>query len=377
VNPTESLVVTPDEFANRVIEPNQFVADTEAFVDVRIERSKGKASYSFIGPGVSQNAGQSINLAAPHGFNLGAASMPHGVINNPHLHFTAEVFICTRGSFRMTVGRHSEQFVDIGAGDVFAAPPWIFRGFENTGPDDSWVFVALGGDDTGGIIWSPDVLREAAETGLYLASDNSLIDTTTGASIDDVVAPATDAQLATVDTYTDAELESHVARAVDREWSDRALLSSVVDGHYTSLAPVLGFGMTEDRRHRAPIATAQGFSIEWLRVAAGQRTGAHRIAESQALLLVEGEWSIALNRDGDTIAAEPDEGSVVSIPRGAWRDFTSIGSGDALAAVVSGTDAPNRIEWDPGLVAAARDIGWVRDAAAKIAPLELLSRSET
>lgn len=374
---TESLIVTADEFTQRVIEPHQFIADTEAFVDVRIERSKGKASYSFIGPGVSQNADQSINLKVPHGFNLGAASMPHGVINNPHLHYTAEVFICTRGSFRMTVGRHSDQSVDIAPGDVFSAPPWIFRGFENTGPDDSWVFVALGGDDTGGIIWSPDVLREAAETGLYLARDNSLIDTTAGASAEDVIAPVSDAQLATVDSYSDAEIEAHVVRADARAWSDRALLSSVVDGHAAALAPVLGFGMTEDRRHRVPIATAQGFSVEWLRIGPGQHTGAHRIAESQAVLLVEGEWKIALNRGADTVETEPAEGSVVSVPPRAWRDFTNTGRGDAVAAVICGGDGPNRIEWDQSLVAAAHELGWVRDAAAKIAPLALLSRRES
>ena len=372
----DPVTVTPEQLAQRVIEPHEFVADKEAFVDVRIERSKGKASYSFIGPGVSQNANQAINLTVPHGFNVGAASMPHGVINNPHLHYTAEVFICTRGAFRMTVGRHSEQSFEIGVGDVFSAPPWIFRGFENTGPDDGWIFVALGGDDTGGIIWSPDVLREAAETGLYLATDNSLVDTTTGQSAEEVITPASDAQLAAVDSYTDAEIEAHVVRAADREWSDRALLSSVVDGHHTALAPVLGFGLTEDRRHRVPITTAQGFSIEWLRISPGQNTGHHRIAEPQVLLLAEGDWSIALNRGADRLEAQPAEGSVVSVPPSAWRDFANVGSGDAVAAVICGTDSPNRIEWDQAVVAAARELGWVRDAAAKIAPLELLARSE-
>ena len=114
----------------------EFHADTEAFVDVRLPRSQGKASYSMIGPGVSQNAGQKINLVEPHGFNIGAASMPHGVVNNPHLHFTAEVFLCTRGSFEMAVGRHGEQKLVMNAGDVFAVPTWVFRGFTNIGDDD-------------------------------------------------------------------------------------------------------------------------------------------------------------------------------------------------------------------------------------------------
>ena len=367
-----STPVSQNELARRVIEPDDFIADTEAFVDVRIERSQGKASYSFIGPGVSQNADQKINLTIPHGFNVGAASMPSGVVNNPHLHYTAEVFICTRGNFRMDIGRNGEQSLDLGVGDVFAAPTWVFRGFTNTGPDDSWVFVVLGGDDTGGIIWSPDILREAAETGLHLAPDYSLIDASAGQDASGAVEPVGDADLAGIDSYSDDELAAHLVSASDRNWSDRALLSSVLPGHRCEVASVLGHGMSEDRRHRAPIMTAQGFSVEWIRLEPGCSTGLHRLDESQVLLLAEGDWQISMNRGDDQLDAKPATGSVVSVPVGAWRNFSNVGSGPATAAVVCGTDSPNHIEWDHDIVAAARDAGWVRDAAGKVAPLALL-----
>jgi hypothetical protein len=57
------VIVSAAEVDRRVIEPDRFVADTSAFVDVRLEGSAGKASYSFIGPGVSQNADQVVNLS--------------------------------------------------------------------------------------------------------------------------------------------------------------------------------------------------------------------------------------------------------------------------------------------------------------------------
>ena len=41
--------------------------------------------------------------------------------------------------------------------------------------------TVLGGDDTGGIIWAPEVLRRARDTGLYLGRDNQLIDGPAGA----------------------------------------------------------------------------------------------------------------------------------------------------------------------------------------------------
>ena len=102
-----ALTLDPSEFARRVIRPGEFVADRSAFVDVRLPRSAGKASYSLIGPGVSQNPDQVVNLPEAHGFHVGAASMGHGVVNNQHMHFTAEVFICTRGAWRMRIGEIS------------------------------------------------------------------------------------------------------------------------------------------------------------------------------------------------------------------------------------------------------------------------------
>ena len=368
-----STHVDAAEMQRRIIEPDDFVADTSAFVDVKIERSVGKASYSFIGPGVSQNAGQSINLSEPHGFNVGAASMPHGVVNNPHLHYTVELFFCTRGEWRFHIGEHSEQNLDVKAGDIFSAPPWLFRGFTNTGPDDGWLFVVLGNDETGGIIWAPQILEEAAETGMFLGRDDSVIETNGHGRPADTIEPLAADQLAEVDVYTDDELAAHLVGRDDLQWSARALLSSVVDGLGGELAPVVGHGMTQDRSHRPPITTPHGFSVEWLRVAPGERTGVHRHDDSQVLFLVEGDWEIRCN-DDDGQSAAPADGSIVSVPAGAWRDFVNTGDTDASAVVVNGSDAPTRIEWHPDITAAAAEQGWALDAAGCTAPVALLGR---
>ncbi|MCY3635557.1 MAG: cupin domain-containing protein [bacterium] len=368
------LVIDPAEFARRVIQPADFVPDTEAFVDVRLPRSAGKASYSFIGPGVSQNDAQTVNLTEPHGFQIGAASMDHGVINNQHLHFTAEVLICTRGRWRVNIGEHTEQQLEIGPGTVFSAPTWVFRGFENIGADNGWLFTVLGGDDTGGIIWAPDVLRAAAKTGLYLRSDYSLLDSTNGDLPNDVVRPLDAELLTAVDTYSDEELAARTVAMDGLRWSNKALLSSVIAEHGAALAPVIGYGLTEDRHHRAPIATPHGFSVEWLRVGPGADTGIHRHQRNQVVLVCEGRWEIAVNRGDDTLGATPAEGSVVSIPPGAWRNLKNIGSSDALALVVCETDERAAIEWDPEIVASAETIGWGHDASGYLAPLALLGR---
>ena len=371
------VIVGAADFAQRVIEPDDFIADTEAFVDVRLPGSAGKASYSFVGPGVSQNADQVVNLRVPHGFNVGAASMGPGVVNSPHLHFTAEVFICTRGHWRVAIGEQGEQTLDIAAGTVFSIPTWVFRGFQNIGDDDGWLFTILGGDDTGGVIWAPHVLRSAAETGLYLRSDHSLVDTSAGASLNDVIQPLEPRQLAGVDLYSDEELAACAVAHDDLVWSDRALLSTVVDGHESALAPVIGPGMTEDRSRRAPITTPHGFSVEWLRIPPGSSTGLHRHDLSQVLLATDGSLEITVNRGSNQLRSVPAQGSVISIMSGAWRNFSNVGDTEVRTLVVCGTDGRPAIEWDANIVTAALDDGWSRDAGGYIAPVDLVGRSRS
>ena len=110
---------------------------------------------------MTQSRDQVVNLTEAHGFSLGVAAMPPGTINNLHIHFTAEVFMIQRGRWTFRWGAEGENTIEGGPGDVVSVPTWIFRGFSNTGDEDGWIFTALGGDDTGGIIWHPSILENA------------------------------------------------------------------------------------------------------------------------------------------------------------------------------------------------------------------------
>ena len=371
---SDEVIVSAADIDQRIIEPDDFVADTSAFVDVRLDGSEGKASYSFIGPGVSQNVDQVVNLTEPHGFNIGAASMPNGVINNQHMHYTAEVLICTRGQWQMRLGQHGDQRVDIGPNTVFSIPTWMFRGFQNIGGDGSWLFAVLGGDDTGGILWAPQVLEAAAATGLYLSHDYAVVDATGGLT-DETIAPIDVARLSELDSYTDHEIRERIVGPDRLEWSSAALLSAVLSGHGSAMAPVIGFGLTEDRRQRPPIWTPHGFTLEWLRLDPGASTGLHRIEQSQALLLVGGEWQISYNRGDDRASRTPAEGAVVSVPAGCWREFSNTGASTASCLVVCDGDERARAEWEPAIIAAASDLGWGHDASGYRAPVDLLART--
>ena len=372
---SDGVVLSAAEAGRRVIEPDDLVADTSAFVDVRLEGSAGKASYSVIGPGVSENSDQVVNITEPHGFSVGAASMPHGVVNNQHMHYTAEVFVCTRGKWQMRLGQHGDQRTDIGPNTVFSVPPWMFRGFQNVGGDDTWLFAVLGGDDTGGILWAPQVLEAAADTGLYLSAGHVVLDARAGDPIVDTIGPVDEARLCELDSYTDDEIRELIVTPEQLDWSGSALLSSVLPGHASEIAPVIGFGLTEDRRQRPGIWTPHGFTLEWLRLAPGASTGLHRTARPQAVLLTDGEWEISYNRGDDRVSRPAPAGSVASVPAGCWREFSNTGGSRASCVVVCAGDERARAEWDPAVVAAALDLGWDRDASGYLAPVDLLERT--
>ncbi len=175
-----STSVTADEVARRTIRRADLVAAENSFIDCRTPGSERKLNYAIIGSGVSEGE-QFVNLTIPHGFQLGGASMPPGVNNSLHMHFTAEVFIVASGTYVFRWGRDSIDGELIGhPGDIISMPTWVFRGFSNVGGDDNFIFTILGRDHTGGLIWEPDVLRQAEGHGLLLTTDNRLIDTVVG-----------------------------------------------------------------------------------------------------------------------------------------------------------------------------------------------------
>ena len=198
------VVVPSTELTRRTIRRTDWVAENAAFIDCRTPGSDRKSNYAFIGPGVSQNAKQFINLSEPHGYNVGAAGMPNGVNNNLHMHFTAEVFINFGGTFRVRWGVDGKagEYVSHD-GDIISVPAWIFRGFTNEGPDEGLLLTVLGQDVTGGIIWGPSVLKEAESYGLHLTADNRLIDTVAGDELPSDV-PADQADQAGVHRRADA-----------------------------------------------------------------------------------------------------------------------------------------------------------------------------
>ena len=369
-----SVSVTAKELRYRTILRADLREDRAAFLDTKIPGSEAKINYPLIGPGVSENADQVIPVTEPHGFNLGGAVMPAGVVNNLHLHFTAEVFVCFAGEwqFRWGVdGTDGEAIVR--AGDVISIPTWIFRGFTSL-TDDAWLYTALGRDFSGGLIWAPSVMEKAAKYGTFLGADNTLVQGNPGEPPAGLTLkqPLTEAQLASLRVVSTAEMRERLAQPGDLVWSDTPFLDSTLPGGGAQLATVVGYGLTEDRFQKPRLTDPHGLALAWWRAEPGQGTNFHRFDESEVLLVSSGTLRVTLNTD-EPVTVELGAYDTLSIPSGAWRKFESVGDETAQAVLLTSGDGRVYPEWTPEVVSDALAAGVALDPNSYLAPAAMLN----
>lgn len=372
----QDTVVSEEELTGRTIRRQDLVADQAAFLDTKIPGSDRKVNYPLIGPGVSENAEQVVPVTAPHGFNLGGASMPAGVVNNLHLHFTAEVFFCFAGEWQFRWGVDGDDGeARVRAGDIISIPTWIFRGFTSLS-DDAWLYTALGRDESGGLIWAPSVMEKAAQTGMHLSADNKLIETAPGEVPEgiELAKPLNAEQLATLRRVGVEEMRTRLATQEDLKWSSSPFLDSVLPSGGAELATVIGYGLTEDRSQAPQLTEPHGFSVAWLRAEPGRGISRHRFEDSQVLIVWRGKAEVTLNSDEEAVSTDIGPYDTLSVPPGAWRSIQSVGSEPLQVAVITGNEGRTYIEWDPEVVAAAREKDLALDPNHYLAPASLLNR---
>ncbi|CTQ49486.1 hypothetical protein [Jannaschia donghaensis] len=365
--------ITQDIAAARHVKRQDYVSCTVAFIDCKKPGSHLKENYSIIGPGVTSSDEQVINLPEAHGFNIGAAAMPRGITNNLHIHFTAEVFIVQRGEWTFRWGSNGENEATGRAGDILSVPTWIFRGFSNAGEDDGWLFTILGGDNTGGVIFHPDIIREAADYGLYISSDNRLIDTSRGDPVppeDGRIPPMPEADVADLREVTREEMMSRFVQRDDCDFRS-AFIDQDLPGGGAQIAPVIGYGMTQNRDHVPPITNPHGFSAEWLRLDPGQSAGPFAVDEKMVMIVHEGRLRLDY-ADGGGASVEVDAWETYSIPAGVFRTVTAIGDDPVEVLVVVSGDHRKRPTFAPEVLEGARQAGLGLDAGGFVAKAALL-----
>ncbi|MFD0915218.1 hypothetical protein ACFQ14_02240 [Pseudahrensia aquimaris] len=330
--------ITQDQANSRHIRRDQYVSCNVAFIDCKKPGSHLKENYSIIGPGVTSSSDQVINLPEPHGFNIGAAAMPHGITNNLHIHFTAEVFIVQKGTWTFRWGSEGEHTFTGNEGDILSVPTWIFRGFTNAGPDDGWLFTILGGDKTGGVIFHPEIIHEAANYGLYISKHNTLIDTSRGDAVPqdgETTPPMPNDAVAELKPVSPAEMMQRLVAAHDRDFRP-GFIDASLPNCGAELAPVIGAGITQNRDHTAKITNPHGFSAEWMRLQPGQKVSPFSLDEKMVLIVHKGKLAVRLNNSLN-VECTVNAWDTYSVPGDTIRTFEALGDGPVeVLIIVSG-----------------------------------------
>ncbi|TAG26475.1 MAG: hypothetical protein EAZ37_08930 [Burkholderiales bacterium] len=386
---------THEELQARFIPASSLRYSTDAFIDYRIPGCGPKKNYALIGPGVSQNPNQPVSLREKHGFQVGGVAMGPGVINPPHMHFTAEVFICTRGSFSLHWGFNPERLeYKLAEGDIASIPTWIYRGFQSHGTADGaegFMFTGLGQDDTGGILWGAATLEAARAQGVHLTEDYKIIDEHLGGQWEASMKrlqPMTPQEVSQLRTWSPEQMRQRVVKFAELDWSARALLDSALPGCGASLAPVIGHGMSAERNHLAPIMNSHGFSIEWLKIPVGGSVSCHQLSSKQVLAVYQGSIEISIQNQPfagiesaqnaiNFIANGNSQGNdSYAMPASVWRAYRNAGDQEAVMLVMTPGDERKRINWAPEVAAAAANAGWGIDANGYVGLKRYIDRSQ-
>ena len=368
-------IVTRAEAERRHLKRNDYVPCVDAFIDCRLPGSMPKENYSMIGPGVTQNASQVINLQEPHGFNVGAAGMYPGVTNNLHLHFTSETFIVPSGAYMLRWGvRGDEGELALEAGDVAVMPTWLFRGFTTQSDQFGLLMTVLGGDDTGGIIWSPDVLKRARETGLWLSKDNEVIDATlTGtAPLEDALLPLMpEAEIASLKRWSIEQMRARVITKNTLDFRDATLDTAA--GHHWKIAPAVGNGLSQHRDHVPKVLEPQTFSVEWIQIESGHGSAAFSTTEKMVLINLSPVLEVAFNSGTETVVCTLGFEDMISIPANALRAFRCPhGATKSEAVMVIAGDHVKHPTFSDTVIGQARANDATLDAGGKLARASVL-----
>ena len=337
--------VTKERMRARLVRYGELVPCRTAFIDTRTPGSESKENFTIIGPGVAENPDQHVHIREPHGFNIGAARQPPRCVNSQHSHETAEVFWIHSGRWRFMTGEHGEDGeVVLERGDTISIPIQVFRGFENVGSGEGFMFAALGGDDPGRVTWAPYVFDDARKYGLVLLESGRLIDTQAGETVpshEPVMPATTPAQVAELQRLDSEALESCVARYRSANGAADSILALNASGGRVSEEAIIGQSNSQEGLPQAPLAWEHGFHLRRLELGPGASLPAHSRKEEEVWAVHEGKFRFAWGGE----ALELGPGDVLTVPIGLERTIANPGADAAEAFVVRGGDSPCGPHW--------------------------------
>lgn len=326
----------------RIIRYGDLVPCRQAFIDTRTPGSDQKENFCLVGPGVAENPQQHVHIRIPHGFNIGGARQPPGCKNSHHSHVTEEVFVVHDGHWKFTWGVDgTDGQAVLAAGDTISIPVNVFRGFENVGDTDGFLFAVLGGDDPGRVTWAPYVLESARDHGLVLLQDGRLFDAALGEPMPagaQPEPPLTAADLGRFRRMTAAEMAECVLPSSDIQYS-RATILGRIEG--VAEGPVIGPANAAEAVPAGKMSWQHGFHVRRLQLQSGTRIPAHVRHEEEVIFVHRGELTVSAGKQRRVLG----QGDLVTTPIGTTRSFDNAGKASCDLIVVRGGNAPGAPDW--------------------------------
>ena len=313
-----------------------------AFIDTRSPGSDQKENFTIIGPGVAENPEQHVHIRLPHGFNIGGARQPPHCLNSQHSHLTCEVFVVHSGTwaFRSGVDAKDGEII-LNAGDVLSLPMDIFRGFENIGQSTAFLYAVLGEDDPGRVLWAPQVFDLAADHGLVLMEDGSLLDTLVDKTPPEGVSPMPRTSPEQVSRHQVAEisqLKKISVRSQNFNWLKSTELSAFKGVEEVAL---LGPANEAESIPAGQLNWSHGFVMRTLKLAPESLVPAHIRQEEEVIFVQQGVFNVAV--DGEALVLK--QGDTFTTPIGSKRSFSNHGKNDCIVYITRRHDHPEAAEF--------------------------------
>lgn len=309
-----------------------------AFVDARNPGSHMKENFCIVGKGVSENPRQPIHIRKTDGFHVGAAGQPPGILNSLHSHFSAEIFMIFKGSFRIYWGPEGENEAVLNPGDMISIPTNCFRGFEVVGSEYGFLFALLGRDDAGGgIVWHPDVLLEGRTHGLYLLKNKRLADTIAGDPVpeeDELFPLMSAAELATFENYTVDEMMQFINKKEEL---------APTDNPFTTHGDFLQFNLSGDGDSSTDflVKSKDDACIFSYQMKSGGKIPLHKRPENQVLVQMEGDVLVEFDRKHRDKTDTPTvltQGDTFDLPKGTPYALHNLRGSSMTYCFVAGND---------------------------------------
>jgi mannose-6-phosphate isomerase-like protein (cupin superfamily) len=292
---------TIDAMESRIVRYADLAPCRNAFIDTRSPGSEAKENFTIIGPGVSENPDQHVHIPEAHGFNIGGARQPKGCVNSQHSHDTAEIFVVHSGDWQINIGEHGEDaHLTIHPGDVLSVPTGLFRGFTNIGDEVGFLWVVLGKDDPGRVLWAPYVFDMAKNHGLVLLENGSLVDVGAGQAVPDDVAPmprTNEAQVAAMVVPSSDDLDKSV-------WRDS-------DAGGTMMRPIIG--------PEGPVAAQNEIVMNRIDIPPGDAFAMDAASRPRVLFVHHGDVDIVWNSGRIALG----KGDTITVPIGLAHSIES------------------------------------------------------